>query len=335
MSAEYGGAIVSPEAALMHRDWPEGQEPPEIRPRVAAKRKNRAERRIASGQLTAAERWERRKIMAGLHAKGRTLDQIGRQFNISGPRVSQEIAELVNEYRLGALKSIGEKIAAEEALLYMVQLEATDAWFESKRGKVTHNSKKVEEVKSGFVRGRMKGRGVLGGPVKKREVKAGANAAIESLFDDERPDDDSEALEQAQLEAMLNTPDLTKDEKYTRRESSPGDPRYLKIILECHDRRAKLHGLYERDDAGLGDEIRDLTPQQRIEALRNHIEKARQERAKQIALGTGGNPVPAHLMEATARPKSLRPMPAVTIVKPGGNGHKAHQPAPVVMEAEF
>jgi hypothetical protein len=77
-------------------------------------------------------------------------------------------------------------------------------------------------------------------------------------------------------------------EEWDKHETSAGDPRFLSIILDCHDRRAKLFGLYPKiDKEGLSlddDDIVNVTPQERANRLRNYLDKARQNRSHQLAL---------------------------------------------------
>jgi hypothetical protein len=107
-------------------------------------------------------------------------------------------------------------------------------------------------------------------------VKANILAELDSAFGDPQPDDLSVANQDENVE------------EWDKHETSAGDPRFLSIILDCHDRRAKLFGLYPKiDKEGLSlddDDIVNVTPQERANRLRNYLDKARQNRSHQLAL---------------------------------------------------
>src|SRR3954451_18023893 len=95
---------VEPSAALAHTDKAPDLTPvrPEARKRTAP---------------TEEELWARRMTMASMHAQGKYLRVIAEAVGLSISTVSRELDELVQYYRSEALKSIGEKVAKEEALI--------------------------------------------------------------------------------------------------------------------------------------------------------------------------------------------------------------------------
>lgn len=240
--------------------------------------------------LRRNEMWERRMQMAAMFAAGKYLTTIAKKFGVSISTVSKEISQLVAEYQAKALKSVGTRVAEEEALIYMIQLEAINAWFESKEGKITNTSKRAIEIKS---KGTKLGRGRKGKEIGPRKVIWETQDELDAAFGDTEEEFDPFAENGEGKEGQLI--EATKKE-----ETSPGDPRFLQIILDCSDRRAKLFNLYPKlDGAGGGyrpggeeGEIEEMTPMQRVGALRQLLDKARLKRAAQYALNestTKGN----------------------------------------------
>jgi transposase len=217
---------------------------------------------------------ERRMQMAAMFAKGKYLTTIAKHFGVSAITVGKEINKLVAEYQEEAKGHIGEKIAKEELLLYMVQLEAINAWFESKEGKIVNTHKRALQIKSV---GKQFGNGRKGKQMSQAMVKATILQELDSAFGDPEPTDE-----------MRVTNRDENEEEWDKHETSSGDPRFLSIILDCHDRRAKLFGLYPKiDKEGLSlddDETLQLDPQKRASLLRNYLDKARQKRSHQLAL---------------------------------------------------
>lgn len=243
-------------------------------------------------KLTDAQLWERRMMMAAMQAKGDYQRTIAEHFGVTIETVSQEIKTLVNEYRASALKSIGERVAEEEALIYMVQLEAIDAWYESKQGKVTNINKRVREIRN------LAANPISGGGRRKKNTPPLQVAAIirddlNKLFNaapsSNDPQDDLDEMFGASQE------DNTREEEGSKHEESPGDPAFLKLILECSDRRAKLNNLYPKD-GGTGtnrpgegeDDFKTWTPKQRLARMKTLRDKAFMNKMTQLAIQEAG-----------------------------------------------
>lgn len=296
--------MVNPDRVLAHTNKAPAPRP--LLPQVGMVQKDS---RNMGRRLTEAERWERRSRMAALQAEGKYLRVIAEEMGVSISVVSKEIDELVKFYQAQALDSIQTQIAREDALIYMVQLEAIDAWHESKYGKVVHNKKKVREIRAKLSR-KGQTRDKYQNP---RVVARETSQRIEDLFADPEEDPD-EGPEQPQ-------DGIEKDEEYTREESSPGNPEFLRIILDCHKRRADLHSLYPKADfnggSGVGggpgspdEDFNDMTPNQRAKRLASLMQGARLAKAKQLSLGgdieaqgkaVEPEPTPEDLWNATAK----------------------------------
>jgi hypothetical protein len=237
---------------------------------------------------------ERRLRMAQMAAGGMVLRQIAADLGVSIALVSQEIDALVDEYHARTLKSVGQKVARELAVLDMVQMEATLAWFESKQGRVTNTRKRKAIVRSSFQRGAGGRKDVVRAAnvgVKPNIGRLEAEARIEEDIRAMFADEDSQAAFGAKPEPGLLSEfgddeegQLAEAEETERTETSAGASEFLKIILECHEKRCRLEGLYK---AELGDDgaYTALTPQQRagrILALAQDLRaaKALQERAQ-------------------------------------------------------
>lgn len=270
-------AMVNPEKVLAHSN-----KAPAPRPMLPQTEVVQKDSRNMGRRLTEAERWERRSQMAALQAEGKYLRVIAEQMGVSVGVVSKEIDELVKFFQAQALDSIKAQIAREDALIYMVQLEAIDAWHESKYGKVVHNKKKVREIRSKLAKNNSKMRARYSDP---RTVARETSARLEDLFGD------PEEAQEEEVEA-----DSEKDEEYTRQESSPGNAEFLRIILDCSKRRADLHSLFPKADfnggSGVGggpgspdSDFTDLTENQRAKRLGSLMESARLAKAKKLSLG--------------------------------------------------
>lgn len=260
--------------ALAHMDGHEQFQTEEEKPKPEGRDRVR---------LRPHEMAERRMLMAAMFAKGKYLRTIAKHFNLSEAHVSEEINKLVKAYNAQALESIGDKVAREEALLYMVQLEATEAWFESKQGRIINTKKRWREIKS--IGQKMGRAGRKGKPIGPQAVNAAIMARLDEAFGS--PPDDPDAPDVETLELVDETDHGDETERH---ETSPGDPRFLAIILDCIDRRAKLNNLYPTLDGRGGirsdgmDELENMTPQQRLGRLRSMLDKARMNRAQQLAL---------------------------------------------------
>jgi transposase len=268
---------------------------------------------------TPAEIWERRTAMARLFSQGMFMRAIAEKMGVSVGQVSKEINAVVEAYKAEALKSVSEKIAKEDALIYMVQLEATDAWYMSQEGKIVNNKKKVREIRRAFNASATRAGGrrykASAEDYGRNKVNARVRDDLDELFgvpvgqEDEGPGEADQVID--------------KSDEYERTESSPGDPRFLSIILECSDRRARLHGLYPKQDfaGGIGgqggeDDLGELTPASVMSRLSSLLDKARIERARKLALaesnGNGGEAIPVEARTINVTPSP----PKVVIVQP-------------------
>lgn len=261
-------------AHIEHEPPPQTAQPEERRPRVKRR---------------PHEIWERRNVMAALYAKGKTYKMIAEELGCSEQNVGQQINALLQEHRAEALKSIDEKIARVDAIISFIIVEAIDAWFESKEGTLVENTKRVNELRAAL---RKKEK-----PSKRAKPQ---KDDLDTLFDEAEE-------ELAQSGEMY--PASLKEESYTRTETSPGDARFLKLILECVEFQAHMHGLMERykgQGSGLGGGTGNyaaLTEAQRVEAIKNTLGVARLNKAKMLAAqaSSGGEPIPVPQQQPVAQ----------------------------------
>ena len=271
---------------------------------------------------------ERKMLMAAMFCEGKYLRTIAAHFEIDVSTVIKQINDLVADYYAQALKSIGEKIAKEDALLAFVQLEATIAWFDSKKGRIVNMSKRIREVRGGRL-GRSKSHGISTGRDGEAIPKMSQKDLKKVLAQDRsRTDIALTAFDEAQDEitALDQTAQANnRDESYQRTEESAGEPAFLRIILECHDKRAKMHKLYSPDHAlDAPEELQRLSPQVLYSKL-DSLFKVAQTRAGQQQMLNAGSPVQGQTVPSAA------PIPATVVMsKPSNNGDGAVSSGPAL-----
>jgi hypothetical protein len=229
-------------------------------------------------RLDRVSREKRRAEMAAMYADGKYLRTIAKAFNTSVSQVSETIDAYIAEIRSAALKSVGERLAREEAIINMVQLEAIEAWFESKQGKIVNNKKRALEIRGAKLNRRGKKNETLDKP---RRVTIAPSDVDVDVFADEDDEFGSEVLAQDSIE---------KNEEYERVETSPGDPRFLTIILDCSKQRREMYNLNKKGEGGEGladDEISNMTEGQRLNRLKSLVETARLRKGQQAMLDMG------------------------------------------------
>lgn len=257
--------------------------------------------------------WQRRAKMAAMCADGMTLTAIAEEHGVSMAYVSQEIGAVVEELKRQALDTMQLKISREVAVLNMVQLEATIAWFESKEGKVTNVKRRKREIRSSMVRGGVRNGAAIGfvkdAPLGQTERKTRSRFA--ALFEDgpaptveemeAHPSPDPNIpLDRQQTQNLVQLP-IDSEEEYSRTEESSGAPEFLRIILDCHEKRSRLLGLYKGQEEDGYEAIATLTPEQRVSRLTALAQDIRAAKAIVDAEAGRGSQLP---------PQTSAPIPA-------------------------
>jgi hypothetical protein len=247
---------------------------------VTALERRTGRERIARDKLTVAQMKAR---MAALYAEGTYIEAIASQVSeefglevpIVGKTVSYHIQNMLAHWRNLGLKSIDEKQAMVLARYDQLEMLAQQAYFASMGGKrVTNFERQIEMARS-----------------KKRAKEI-----------QEEVHEEAERQEGAgERELMGHDPEglvkvMEKTKEYTREElSEAGDPRWVAIMVDINDKRAKLWGLYMKDrDVGDPDsEYAALTDEQRDQRLATVLHNAASRRQQNM-----GNLAPARPLGA-------------------------------------
>jgi hypothetical protein len=258
-------------------------------------------------KLSKAQQWARKMQIASLHAEGVLLGKIAESMGLSTYAVTKELNALVDEFRKKALETVATQIAREDAFLYMLQLEAIEAWDKSKKGKLVETSKRATEIR------KMVPKGEASFPQHKskvRTLKTQAGAQIDEMVASAFDEDDDEE-EETQKESPVQIIETHHDD--SRMESSVGDPRFMQILLDISDRRCKLHALYPKQDfqgsSGLGQgqgekEVQMLTSEEKLQKITDMFARARQEKARSLALNEATESVNSVPLVAQTAPKT-------------------------------
>lgn len=237
-------------------------------------------KRTKSYQLQTAQR---RLRMAAMCADGASLRAIAAEENVSHNYVADEINALIADLNQQALETLNVKVAREIAVINMVQLEATIAFYESKEGKITNMHRRKKEVRSAFVNTNSRAKF---NTVKSPEalgmtalgVQQKTRSTIASLFAETPPlEPDFEPQAQQQAPSGVIQLPVESEEEYERIEMSAGQREWLTVILECVEKRCRIQGLYKEGEEGYNSAV-TLTPDQRkarLTALAQDIRAAR------------------------------------------------------------
>lgn len=226
-------------SALKRADAPEYNDP-EAGAQEALERRGGRER-VARDRLTVANM---KAQIAALYRDGVYLDEIAArvsaQFSlpqpISAKTVQYHIQQMVLYWRQAGLKSMDEKQAMLLARIDQIETLATEAYFASIEGRVTTNwERQISRARS---KAADRARTVQ---VKGDRMSAAAEGGLEAVKE----------VEEQQQEGQLPDILITTEEKikeYERIEENPaGDPRFLALMMDCVDKRAKLWGAYVKE----------------------------------------------------------------------------------------
>lgn len=271
-----------------------------------------------SYHLNAAQR---RLRMAAMCTDGMTLRAIADEEGVSHNYVADEINALIDDLTEQARSTMQVKVAREVLVLNMVQLEATIAWYESKEGKITNMKRRKKEVRSAFTHNTKKGRFNVvktessGLGMSGLDVQRKTRYGIAALFADTpspnapSPDIPVEAPEEEYQAPIIQLP-VESEEEYERVEYTAGQVEFLRIILECVEKRARLQGLFKNDGDDGYDQVVNLTPEQRRDRLTALVQDIRAARAivegqNQLADGSQTpfvTPAPNRVIDVVAVP---------------------------------
>lgn len=278
------------------------------------------ERRRSKGyKLQVAQR---RVRMAAMCADGASLRAIAEEEGVSHGYVADEINALIADLNRQALESMSAKVAREVAVINMVQLEATIAFYESKEGKITNMKRRKREVRSAFVHTNSRARF---NTVKSPEalgttalgIQQKTRSTIASLFA-EAPalDTEPEAPQEQAPSGVVQLP-VESEEEYERIEMSAGQREWLSTILECVEKRCRLQGLYKEGEDGYASVVA-LTADQRRARL---TALAQDVRAAMVIAGRGDELPPARQEYTPARGEVIE----VTAIPVPSNGNGGPQ----------
>lgn len=179
------------------------------------------------------------------------VEQVNSDFGLTGPfaittnTVARYIHKQLEYWRDRCASTVDEKMALTLMRFNQIEEMASQAFFDSKKGKVTTNFlKKINTVKS-----------------QKHEDKIAAVMALEKAGTSSMLGDDllKDAI-QVTAEEIRNSTSRDAD--------GPGDPRFLTIMMQANKERAQLWNLYKRTDAVSGDqEFARMSDDQRTERL--------------------------------------------------------------------
>lgn len=226
------------------------------------------------GDRERLARAERNALIAAMYRRGDYLDDIAEAAGLrNGGSVSNIIQGQIAHWRKMGLKSIAEKQAEHLRELDLLEQELMEAWQQSKSGRLVKVSEKVKQAVHNMHR------------KNRRNGKSG------HMSD---PDGGPGQIGQ-----------IAKMKKYRRNESSPGDPRYMALILDIRKERAKIWGLYAKADGATGpgqydpNELAKLDKTQIMARFMVLIEQMKMERARKLAAGVEIDITPrAILMDA-------------------------------------
>lgn len=206
---------------------------------------------------TRLERARRDAIIAAMYAAEETLEDIADAVGMKGStsRVSQIIQGMIAKWRRLGLKSVSEKQAEHLAGLDALEQELFAAWRDSREGRLVNVSERVQHEVKKFGR--------------------------------------RDAGKQYMVEKDVGRPTIAKRKRYRRLESSSGDPRYMALILDIRKERAKIWGLYARDQNAGGpgsggydpESLAHLDKAQLLARFMSLVENVKMEHARKLAQG--------------------------------------------------
>jgi hypothetical protein len=254
------------------------------------RREERGRQRVARDRLTVASM---KAQIAVLYRDGIYLDEIAArvsaQFQLDPPlspkTVQYHVQQMVEYWRGVGLKSMDEKQAMLLARIDQIEMLATEAYFASMQGKsVTNWERQIQRARSKAAERGNRER------VKGDRMSAAAEGGLEAV----------RAVEDEQQEGQLPDILVTTEEKikeYERIEESPaGDPRWVTIMLDCVDKRAKLWGAYVKE-MGADDPDREyamLSDKERETRMATVLQNAAQRRQQRLGALAPSAPLGGH-----------------------------------------
>lgn len=184
-------------------------------------------------------------------------EMVSDEFGLEGEErlntalVSHHVRSMLNYWRDQSVLSIDEKQSALLARYDQIDALATQAYFLSMQGKATYHEER--QIKHARERERIK------------DIREELHNDNVKLTKKER-----KALlgTIGELEDALSLTEETIKEYSRMEETAPGDVKFLRVMIECNDRRAQLWGLKNRKEAATGDqELAKLSDDQRYERL--------------------------------------------------------------------
>lgn len=226
----------------------------------------RRKHRLAGGvrdKLTMAEMKAR---MSALWKEGDTYPEIAQKVSdefglvgdarISSNGIAYHIKHQLEYWRTMGLLHIDERQAMILAKYEQLEMIATEAYFTSCQGKTTtHHQKQTERARSKD-REAILLEQIRAERERRQENQRGTQPTFDPIYNEEELKDSLAIVQQ-------------KISKYTRKEENlAGDPKWVAILIDINDKRAKLWGLHSRKgpDSDEAERAR-LTDQERDERL--------------------------------------------------------------------
>lgn len=190
---------------------------------------------------------------AALYAEGNFItaiaEQVSEEYNLEDSIDGEEVRRLINErvayWRRLGLKHIDDKQALLLAKIDQIEELATNGYFASMSGRATYVfEKQIERAKEQKTQDKKREAAF------KKKEEGPSNVLEEELWESTAaPESNEPEFTNGNIEKSLITT-AEKIKEYRRYEDMPaGDAKFLAIMLDCQEKRAKIWGLYIRDKA--------------------------------------------------------------------------------------
>lgn len=238
--------------------------------------------RMAGGVRDKMTMLEMKAYMASLWKNGDTYAEIAErvsdEFGLVGDErfkansIHFHMKNMLEYWRQVGLLHIDERQAMVLARYDQLEMLATEAYFASCQGKSTSNYKKQVDMARSKEREKILREQIAEERARKKSERTGHGK--------DNPKFDFEFNDGELAESMLLTKE--KVEEYTRHEETPsGDPRWVSILVDINDKRARLWGLLSKKGPANEDQERArLTDEQRDERLAAVLSAAMHRKAQ-------------------------------------------------------
>lgn len=309
--------MVSPEYVREHVDVADR---PTILPKGRGGKRPGTGKRAKSTIIGKLGYAEQNATLAGMFADNKTLLDISKRVGLSQSTISQRIDAYVTKLENQALESISRRISRSEAVYRSVQVLAHLGYLKSQRDREVTTKKTVTDLKA-LAGKKGKGRAEM---LRKNVPRQQIVAALDDVFGPDAPSDEEIPDPEALFNPELIPVEMSQEEGHRIETGRPGDPAFLRVIMDCQKEIDELRGNKPKRDGegnlfGLdGDDIRRLPIEERAARLRSVKEKLQLKMAQRLSLGEGE--ATYKLIDVTpvkqAPPLTRQPMPVAPTVAP-------------------